>query len=312
MITSDIANSNPFVQTGLATASVQRLFKPVTIAETIGFSGNCSPYSELYRYENMVLAENAYTSDLKNDKSSFIFQIPPKGTNSLALELFKDGVKIDDLDDNDFGTFYDFGDFTNNAFYTAYVIEWKLVLSTHGVGCYHVRATGTILGSSYTLDSECYELMVYDDHVANGTVAIRWQQDGNILSSAFDFTGMEWEKYIRIPAFFGENEPSEEIDEIQMTSRKYEQIQTEVINERKLITKLIPQWVSSLLINDLALADRVWITDYNAYNHEQDIVDKEVRFSGYEQFNYYPKNRLAKFGFKFKDRKENSLKRLYF
>lgn len=312
MITTDISNSNPFIQTGLATASVQTLFDPVTIAETLGFNGaGCSPYTELSHYMNIVLAENSYTSDYKNDKSSFIFQIPPKGTNSLAMELFKDGVKIADLNDNTYGTFYDFGDLSND-FYTGYVIEWKLVLAAHGVGCYHVRATGTILGDSYTVDSVCYELMVYDDHVANGTVYLRWQQNGNILSSPFDFTGMEWEKYIRIPAFFGHDEPTEEIDEIQMTTRKFEQIQSEVIHEYTLETKMIPQWLSELLINDLALSEKIYVTDYNAYNHLQDVIDKQVRFSGYDQNTYFAKNRLAKFSFKFKDRKENNLKRLYF
>jgi hypothetical protein len=51
------------------------------------------------------------------------------------------------------------------------------------------------------------------------------------------------------------------------------------------------------------------VTDYNADNHRDDLIQFAVRFSGYGERDEQRGNKFARYSYKFKRRVDNDLKR---
>jgi hypothetical protein len=169
-----------------------------------------------------------------------------------------------------FGTEYPLGTFTNvtgQELYFGFKLDWESVLGTHGHGQYYVRANMTIFGASAFQFSDTYDLQEYSDSLANGTFVMRTIQNGNIRKSAFDFTGMEWEQYMRMNGTLWNRQPTFEIDEYLDENYKLTQVQDEIVDNFTLeIWNLIGGSLAMDVIYSRLLANEIFITDYNCCN----------------------------------------------
>ena len=131
------------------------------------------------------------------------------------------------LNDNTYGTLYEFTDFTDfysdGIYYAGYKLEWAEVLDNHGEGTYRFIVESTILGNSSTIYSESFCLKDWICKLADDTVKFETYFSGTIGSKDDDFTmSVRSAKlvYIRNPKegnalFDVENDPWEKVNLIE-------------------------------------------------------------------------------------------------
>jgi len=213
----------------------------------------------------------------KNDKRPVLYRkvIP---SDTISIKLLKEGVEVETLDQNaNLGTFYDFGDLANPD-YTGYVLEWEEVFQTFGPGKYIIRGEGTQTGQAVELDSPEFTLCRFSTDAAHNTVKLDWIQNGNIIRSAFDYTGLNWPQQIRIPGIFWQKTATLEIEEYQNELRERTQIQDKVTYQYTLQSRFIPGDLFNRLTSDGVLGNVFFVTDYNFDNaHRGEYLNYPVK-----------------------------------
>jgi hypothetical protein len=300
MITIHLENTSPLVDgEGLA---IKKDCISLVKQQPI-FEGYCECACE---YNELVFAKvggEAY----ENDKTSLLFA-KLISTDSIVMKLYKDGLLVDILNANTYGTYYH--SFTANALYVGYLIEWEKVFDLEGGGEYQVKIEKTILGQLTEIWTHKYSLREFSVEKAHDTVMIETWQTGNIISSEFDYTGLlpsGWYASQRIRGRFGNKTPKITVDNYMNKDYKLLQIQDKITNEWSFETELIPISASSLLIYDQLLANTIRISDYNIYSEEVNY-NIEVSVSEISEKKMYSKNKNSKFLIKFTDRLLNIIK----
>jgi len=202
----------------------------------------------------------------KNDKNDFLFK-RFVSADTISIELFKNGNKVADLNNNTYGTFFNgFPSGTSEQqLYVGYLVDWQLVFQLIGVGIYQIKAQLNIVGQSSTYESRKFDLSVYSDLAAHHSVRIETYQNGNIRGNEFDFTGLNWYSSLRIPAVFGDPKPTIETDNYVTENHNIRQITAKNSREWTLKTKKINWEVAEKLIYNKMLANEIYMTDYNLY-----------------------------------------------
>jgi hypothetical protein len=300
MITIHLENTSPLVDVeGLA---IKKDCISLVKQQPV-FEGYCECACE---YNELVFAKvggEAY----ENDKTSLLFA-KLISTDSIVMKLYKDGLLVDILNANTYGTYYH--SFTANALYVGYLIEWEKVFDLEGGGEYQVKIEKTILGQLTEIWTHKYSLREFSVEKAHDTVMIETWQTGNIISSEFDYTGLlpsGWYASQRIRGRFGNKTPKITVDNYMNKDYKLLQIQDKITNEWSFETELIPISASSLLIYDQLLANTIRISDYNIYSEEVNY-NIEVSVSEISEKKMYSKNKNSKFLIKFTDRLLNIIK----
>lgn len=199
----------------------------------------------------------------KNDMNEFLFR-RFVAADTVSIELYKEDVKVADLNNNALGTFFN-GFASGSAeqqMYVGYLLEWELVLAAHGVGEYQVKAQLNIIGNASTYESRKFNLVIYSDLAANGSVRIESTQNGNIIGSDFDFTDLNWYQSLRLPGNFGNPTPTLETDNYINSNHEQRQIKAKNSREWVLNTKKIDYEVATKLLYNKLLANEVLMTDY--------------------------------------------------
>ena len=258
-------------------------------------------------YKGNVFAEPG-GEGYKNDKSQFLFR-RFVASDTVAIELWKNGEKLVDLDNNTYGTYFNgFPSGTaEQQLYVGYLLEWEDVFNLHGGGEYQIKAELSIIGVTSTFESELYRLMGYSDTAADGTTRIETIQNGNIMSSIFDFTGLNWCQSVRVRGRFYEE--GEDFEKIVYQTQEYrqEQVQDKIIENWTLEADFIPRSVSEFLTKNAVLSNSFKVTDYNLLN-EQILREIEVYPESIEKTRIQD-NRNANYVIKFTSRNDNIIKR---
>ena len=306
MIVIDINNTAPFTaKDGIVTKQQGQVFSALEGVEALDF---CYCKVECEYVELALFSEGG--DSYKNDKSSFLFT-KQLSADTISFELFKSGVKIDDITDNTYGTLYD--GFDEQPLYKGYLVDWKKVYDEHGVGVYQFKAILNIIGQETIFESQKFQVVPYSVELANGTVKIETYQTGNIISSPFDFTDLiqgGWYQSTRLKAVFGNKQPTYEEDNYVDELYRIKQIQGKIIEQFSLSTKYLPSLIANDLFYSRILANRIYISDYNILNHEVyksiDLVPVEP-----DTVEYQNTKTGVRHEWKFKKRVENNIKTNY-
>ncbi len=180
------------------------------------------------------------------------------------MELHLNGDKVADLNNDDYGTFFNgFGAGSpEQQLYVGYLINWLDVYNAFGAGKYTIVANLDIIGSQTTSTSREFILALYSDVLADGTVRIESYQNGNIFGNNFDFTGLNWYQSLRLPGIFGNPTPTFETTEYKTSTHKRVQNKATMGREWTLNTKLINWEVAEVLVYNKMLGNEILITDY--------------------------------------------------
>jgi len=262
MIIIQRANSNPY--SFISGNSGKVLGKSLPSFKTQEENDICICDFIKCEYVEKVFCDSLNPNDYwKNDQNEFLFR-RLINTDSVFLELHKEGVKVDDLDNDNYGTFFDgFPNGTDEQkLYIGYLIDWQKVYNVFGVGKYKIVANLTIIGNLTTTEPRDFNLNIYSDIAAADTVRIESYQNGNILGNDFDFTGLNWYQSLRIGGEFGDPKPVFETTEYVTSQHIRRQNKATMGREWSLNTKLINWEVAEKLVYNKLLGNEILITDY--------------------------------------------------
>ncbi len=271
------SNIEPFaVQNGFI-GSNSVTVRPTTIDES------CLCYAQDCERNMNVLADLNSPADRKNDKTSFLFKLF-SSSDTIDIKLFKDDIEIAALNSSTYGTFFNIGDLASGVpeqdFYAGYLLEWQQVLALHGTGFYKIKADFTQFGTPVNFESERFYLLNYTDSQAEGSVKLVTYQNGNIESSEFNFTGMNWYQQVRFNGILW-NKQSELISDTYLTSsRSITQIQDSIKHTYTLQIEFLQDSISKFIIDNNVLANEIFVSDYNltntTYYNEVPLVVEEI------------------------------------
>lgn len=217
----------------------------------------------------------------KNDQNEFLFK-RFVSADTVTMELHKNGEKVDDLNNDDYGTFFNgFGAGSpEQQLYVGYLINWVDVYNAFGGGAYTIVASLNIIGVATEFESREFLLSLYSDVRANGTVRIETVQNGNIFGNQFDFTGLEWQQSLRILGKFGNPSPTFETTEYTTSTHKRVQNKATMGIEWELNTGMISWEVAEKLVYNKLLGNSIKITDYQikaeSIWRRQDVFLQEI------------------------------------
>ncbi len=241
----------------------------------------------------------------KKDKSSFLYQ-KTRQSDTINLELWRDGVKVDDITDNTYGEYFP----SLSEFAVGFIADWTTIVNAQGNGLYQIVAQKNILGVDSEERSRTFRTMPYTDLTADKTVVLEWSQTGNIIRG-FDYGQFQdggWNQRIRFSGEFFRETPESEIDEYLDSNYNRLQIQDKVVNRYSLQTKLIANSIYLSLSQDAALANEIKVTDFNILNNE--IYRRlPLRFAGFEDLSRFAFNRNYTFKLNFNDQFDDVRKR---
>lgn len=300
MITTTLSNGTPMPLRGFATMAIGNILigQKFATEEDKAFIAECC-------YVNLVLAGGS--ESYQNDRTSFLFKADtPTDTINFFLEKETAGVynEVAVLDGSTYGIPFGLGAL-NNPLLVGFELIWAIVLIILGEGNYRIRTDRILTTGSDSIFSINYHLKTYSPELADNTIWIEWNQNGQIIDG-LDYTGLNWYQAIRLPGFFGERQT--EFEEEIWKDINYSI--TQIRNELKFIHKceigVIPSCVGDILFN-LLQANTILITDYNIKNYDYNILQKSVRLAGIDETKY-DNNRQAVYNLTFSDRKDNHIK----
>ena len=262
MIITELINSSPYAfQSGNAIKFLGKSL-PEIITPAVNDSCICD-FIQCQYIERVFASQSPNNEWWKNDMNEFLFK-RLVATDTVGIELWKEGIKIADLNTNTYGTF--FNGFASGSseqqLYVGYLLEWELVQSAFGNGNYQIKAQLNIVGNATTYESRLFSLITYSDVAANKTVRIESTQNGNIIGGNFDFTNLNWYQSLRVPGTFGNPTPTVETDNYVNSNHEKRQITAKNSREWSLATGLINYEVGTQLLYNKMLANEILITDY--------------------------------------------------
>lgn len=252
--------------------------------------------------------------EIRNDKFDVMSSKGGFLAGAVTFELHKDGVKVADLNDNTYGTFYPVGSWpvadgftSNQANQAGYQGNWIDVYNAHGLGCYTIVAQRVTPFGNFSFPSCCYEMNLWTEAGADETVTIKAVQNGKIIKENIDFTGINWNQHYRVPGFFGF--PNRNFTETNFITknRKVEQIQDEIVNDYTLELYFVPTCLKDD-IDGILLANDIIISDFNVENACL-IRNKSVKWKGEEEVEYFGKSKKIALTLTFEERTRKTIKR---
>lgn len=251
--------------------------------------------------EELVLAKSTSNS-WENDKTSAWMKLSDPA-DSVSFELFKDGI----------ASIYQpvAVAFTKepNAYYTT--INWNDVLVADGVGCYELKVAYDISGIQAVFTWGKYKLLPFTIPNALTTARIRAQFDGYHEIEQIDFTDSGIESTLRFYGYIGNRQPNTEIDNIIYNNREMKRVIRENLNEYEILVDPTLKCITQPLIDLYFLSENnLFISDYNAHNHDYCINDLPVIVSQSPELTYYDFSRKASLKCVVEDKFKN--KRTYY
>ena len=244
--------------------------------EDRGFFKCCCPF--------MVLASDT-TDTWKNDVSSGWVKLSDPG-DTFSFILKKGGVITNYIPiANPFVK-------EENAYYCT--ILWKDVLASDGPGCYTLEISQNIAGIELNYTWGTYFLKPYSIENALKTARIRVIFNSFQEIEGINFAGSQVEETFRFYGFIGNRQPNTEIDNIIYQNREVKKVLRENLNEYEILTDPICEEFTKRLTDLYLLSEnKLFISDYNAFNHSYRIQDIPVIVEESPEITYYDFSREA-------------------
>ena len=251
----------------------------------------------------LVLGSNDSES-WKSDISSAWIKLADV-SDSFNFVLLKDGIPVT----NYVLTILPFPN-EENAYYTT--IKWKEVLSLEGSGCYELKVFYSISGIVDDFTWAKYTLLPYSIENALKTARIRVVFNSKQEIEGINFTGAKVEDSIRFYGFIGDKQPNTEIDNLIYQDRTVQSVVRENLNSYIITTDpLKDEFIRKFTDLYLLSENELFISDYNAHNHNYRILDIPQIVEETPEINYLDRwQRRAVLTCKTGDKRKN--KRTYY
>lgn len=269
-------------------------------------------------YDNLALAEiGAITDDLFNDKHS-LYAVINKSFVDATMWLRNEVTEIDiALTDDTYGTFFALGFYVTNFNEQAigYLLDWNKVINLEGVGNYSIVCKATNINAvEIEFKSMSFCLKKYMPHIADGTVRLDWNMNGNIGSKyndekRIDYGFNNWYNSIRLQnSIFGFDTSAYEREFVKYQNGNKVWLKDSQIEEYELSIGGVPNEVHRFLKTEMFQSDDLTITDYNKMNATKHVKKVVIANSNYEP-KWVAGSNLASVSLKFQQRTQNFIKK---
>ena len=208
-----------------------------------------------------------------NDLSSFLYETATGSTVTATLSN-SSGFTVD-IVDSTYGDFYALNTLKNR--YWGLVLNWRTIAGLEGFDKYNLTIVIDGGGGSRTREeSFCFRVAPFSCTNADGTVRITTYKNGYI-ENGLDYRNLsigDWVTQTRLNGSFKLDEENVEIDNLQLNNGDLHQIQTKITDNFDLTIKQVSSAVSTSVIKDDLLANKMQIDDYNNNN----VIDYKKQF----------------------------------
>lgn len=262
-----------------------------------------------------VFAESpTKTSSELNDLSSFFFETGlDDDVVVYELEKFECGVWTSKqiITDSSLGLWNDKGFNSAMENMTTLTIEWFNVLSSYSFGKYRIK---TDVNASDVFYSHIYELKVYNESNAFGTVRFDWDMTGkwgaDNGTELFDFGTQSVPNSIRVQGQFGFKTVDYEKTEVQYQTGLIKRTREEKIKNYTFESGLIANTVHDVLSDFAFLSDTLKVSDFNAINNSPNIANLPIGINSNYAPTYYSGIDKSRVEVQFQLRTQNGYRKL--
>ena len=193
--------------------------------------------------------------------------------------------------------------FPNDDLAVGYIFDWQKVLNVHGVGDYLIIADYTIAGIVGRHTVRSFRLKEFSRNNVKESVRIYSEFNSYFQKDNVDFTNSNFKDTVRFNGFFGNREPGTDINNLIDKGRKVLKVTRENVNKYTLNTDPLEICMTSQLIDfHLLNEDVLKISDHNRFNHDYQILDREVVLVDEPKIEYKEFDRRANITVTFGDR----------
>ena len=262
-------------------------------------------------------------NDREIDKNSFLFEFPSGAGDNDSFFLQKEtlGVWNDvaNLNDNTYGTFYNFGSLIPYNNYSGYLIDWSLVLNLLGMGKYRFIVRDLILNIPdndllsfpfvlRTFNCDIVDLTVRIETTFKGSIDNYLKETYNNRKPKFDLSLLAngWYDSMRYNGSLGRKQyVTENISEAKLATNEVKFLYSKGIDTFNLSLQGYLEDLLTRLKNYGFNSKDIFITDYSS--QAKQYYDKKglIFVTVSEQPNYLPNTNYAwRFGANFKTKIE--------
>lgn len=203
--------------------------------------------------------------------------------------------KLERCDGEELTSLGEAGVFPNDSLAIGYIFDWKQILTAYEEGKYNIKVEFNISGISGGFTVGSYELKRFSLYNSKNTVRIYSEFNSYYQKDNIDFTDSNFKDTVRFNGFFGNRNPETEINNLIDKGRSVVKVTRENLNKYTLETDPIEIGMTiQLLDKHFINEDIIRISDYNRYNHDYKIFDKEVILVDTPEVEYIYKDRRAK------------------
>lgn len=232
-------------------------------------------------FEHCVFADLDSNDTLRNDFSAPHIFLPLIYTPTITLEKKSNGAWSDvaNLNGNTYGKLHTPVE-ENGVKLHGYRIEWKLVLSLLGTGCYRVRFDYSG-NTRYSMD---WSLMHYSKDAVDRSTRFTFTKNsvvgGRAQKQKFSYVGLEWEDQLRIcDSIFGNKSAPFTVESTRYKSGYERTYKKEFREEYELLIRKMDLPIHDAILYDVLQSDDISIVDYNSENFNF-FNELEVEVSG--------------------------------
>jgi hypothetical protein len=258
-------------------------------------------------YTQYALASSSDADEYKNDFTGVYFKRDIPNT-TVVFKLVDTATMTEyTLNSSTYGEFLDFGG-TQQPDLTYYIVDWRKVLLSLGVGAYQIKQEITVAGIAQDFYSNTFNLKEFSIDVADKTVRIECLQNGLLVRPNVDFKGTNFRTSLRVRGFFGRAERAFEQDNLFKRDYDTEQVSMSISTEYKFQGLKLPECITDEIFNFILFGNKVLISDYNKNNHSYKYEQTKVELSNNEGTEYFTLDRKANINLTFTDRLKNNRK----
>jgi len=261
------------------------------VEEERGFTRCCTP--------ELVLGDLTDVASWKNDKTAAWINLSDVA-DTVTFSLKKNGIAttytptIQNIVKETYGKYV--------------VIDWRSVLASDGIGCYTLELDYNISGLIGSLTWGTYNLKSYSTTSSEHTARVRAYFNSYQEIEQIDFTDTNVESTFRFYGYIGNRQPNMEIDNLIYQNREMKKVIRENLNEYEILSDPLCKEFTSRLVDLYLLSENdLYISDYNAHNHDYCIRDRNVIVTESPDIEYFEYARDAvvtcKVGDKFKNKR---------
>jgi len=244
----------------------------------------------------LVLASSSSADTHKNDFTGVYMK---KGTDSDTIAFTMEDCAGDVVSNEG-----EAGVFPNDSLAVGYVFDWKQILTAHGVGVYSIKVDYNIAVIAGNHTVRVLQLKEFSRENVKESVRVYSEFNSYFQKDNIDFTNSNFKDVVRFNGFFGNREPGTEISNLIDRGREVVKVTRENVNKYTLETDPLEICMTKQLIDfHLLNEDTLKISDYNRFNHNYQLLDKEVSLSDEPKIEYIVGDRRAKISVTFGDRK---------